>query len=311
MKTLYTFLIITFTYSTLYAQNQFDRLDSLIENYNKKYSIEILKFYRLDVVKYFGIAEDSLNYINKDEQRTDVRGIVYESALNFAGEFSLATAIASVVQNMEILNEDEAHKINSLTDKGEKAINATANVVSALSGAASIAMMISKKDFSNAAQFSINIGAVAPQLLKSLSKKVKENPKLDSALTYAHEKASRLSVHAYLSLEMRSISETLKKIKEQAIVIKDNAQNVPDDELEKLCKDYITLVESIDNFYTFDLEKLKGSITERADYTVYAETVQQQLDNLALDIEVTIDLWKERRFNYNNSLEPLKVYISE
>jgi len=310
MKKKLYFLIFILCASNIYAQSDLAKLDSLVDSYKQKYIYSSLETKGLDNFTIISLDSLSLDTKEEDNLQDDTKGIIYLSSLNFAGEFSLAKSMADVADNMKIFEEDEAYKIDELTKKGEKVLNTTANVVSILGGVASIGFMISNEDVSQGTQFSVNLAAIIPQLIKSINKKKNENKKIDEAIDYAHTKAARLSINAYLSVEMKSVSQTLESIKVKSVAIKDKAKSeLSIDELKKLSKEYISLVESIDRFYNFDLIKLKSSISDRADFQIYPEALQTQLDNLALSIAATNELWQERRFCYLRSIDVLKTYI--
>lgn len=310
MKTKLYFLILLLCVSNIYAQSDLTKLDSLVDNYKQKYIYSSIETQGLDVFTILSLDSLSLDTRGQDDLLDDTKGIIYESSLNFAGEFSLAKSMADVAGNMKIFEEDEAHKIDELTKKGEKVLNTTADVVSILGGVASVGLLISNEDVSKGTQFSVNLAAIIPQLIKSINKKKNENKKIDEAIDYAHTKAARLSINAYLSIEMKSVSQTLESIKVKSIAIKNKAKGeLNTDEVKKLSKEYISLVESIDRFYNFDLVKLKSSISDRSYFQIYPEYLQIQLDNLALSIAGTNELWQERRFNFLESIDVLKTYI--
>ncbi len=308
-KTLY-YLIFLLCSSNIYAQSDLTKLESLVDNYKQKYIYSSIEIRGLDIFSILSSDSLSIDSEDQDELNNDTKDLIYESSLNFAGEFSLAKSMSDVADNMKIFEEDEAYKIDELTKKGEKILNTTADVISILGGVASVGLLISNEDISKGTQFSVNLAAIIPQIIKSINKKKNENKKIDEAINYAHTKAARLSINAYLSIEMKSVSQTLESIRVKSVAVKDKAKgDLSADELKKLSKEFISLVESIDKFYSFDLVKLKSSISERADFQIYPETLQTQLDNLALSIAVTNELWQERRFIYLKSIEVLNTYI--
>jgi hypothetical protein len=264
--------------------------------------------------KYSGYKMDSLVLsLNDDVNRiVDTKKLIYISSLNFAGEFSLAQSMANVANNMKIFEDDEAYKIDKLTTEGEKIFNTAADVISLLGGVATVGLMVSNNKVTKNTQLAVNLSAIIPQVIKFIAKERNENKRIDKAIEYAHTKAARLSINAYLSIEIKSISKTLETLKNQSLNISDKSKgDLNKEDLVKLSKEYISLVENIDRFYNFDIMKLKNSITERAGFKIYPDLLQTQLDNLASSIESNNKLWQERRFNYLESTSLLKNYTDQ
>lgn len=300
MKQLLIILLSIIAIFPSYSQNDKEnKLDSLV-------SVLELEF------KKIIYNRESLELIFTDELRNAAKQSIKESSDLINDKFSLASSIGDLAKTMSVVDTVEAYKIVQFVDKTERRINTITKIISTVGILASSAMLLSNNE-NTELMVGFNVISIVGLLTNKSSKKNKSKiEKLNKAFKYTHNKASRLGVNAYLTLELISISKTMEGIQLKANKLGTRIRQttlMSDQEIIEASYDCISLLRAMDNFYQLNFEKLKASVSDKSNYKIFDEETKIKLANLTDKIQIAIDAFERVRYLYKRHESVLDSYI--
>lgn len=172
---------------------------------------------------------------------------------------------------------------------------------------------------------SLSISSIGSLIFRQLS----DNKKIKNSAKYVHNKATQLSIHAFLLIRIRSVSSYMIELenrnKQIIATLKgkkatigfektdDSEGSLPTPEIQGLnardnwsdiktlisiADEILRLIEQVDFLYNVELSTLQKEITIRSSYNIYTEDGRKSLENLAASAENARESWKNVRYFY-------------
>jgi hypothetical protein len=238
---------------------------------------------------------------------------------------STANLFSNVANAMKVVDSLEATKIDKATIKAERFWNASGDILGIAGALASTIVIVDDPSKSKEALVGLSISSVGRIIFKSIAKKKEKS----NSLTYIHNKATQLSIHSFLVLKIRSVSNymidlanqnrnLIVRLKGNRAVIKfptkegqaatislpelrglnviDNWKDI--ETLISTADDVLRLIYQVDNLYNVELSLLQKEVQQRSEFKVYTTDGRNSLSNLEQSIIEARDSWKNVRYFY-------------
>lgn len=253
---------------------------------------------------------------------TELHKLLGTSSRLINNTIATAKLFDSVADAMKILDEPEAVLIDNTSVKAEKLYRTSSDAIGIIGVASSIVTLTSNTNSNSNTTASIAIlgGSV---ILRYLLKVISEKKSSKNTLNYIHDKATQLSIHAFLVLRIKSVSEYLSNLQtnNKNILSQIDGYQVKNDEglvtsttpgidpskgsvelrnIDKASEELLRLFIEVDNFYNNELAALQAEVKNRSGFTIYTEKGIKSLNNLDESISAARDSWRNIRYYYSN-----------
>lgn len=251
---------------------------------------------------------------------------------------TLATAnlFSNVANTMALLDSAEAIFVDEKTIKAEKLFNSLSDVVLGLGALGGGAVYANDKDDVGGSA-ALGVTAIA---LSNVFKRIGDRKQAKNTANWVHDKATQLSIHAFLVLRVKSVSDymvelerynkrlilTLKgrdalsnslsgmnnnsapDLPREGLNVRDNWADVK--KLVDMVDEILSLIEQVDYLYNNELVALRNEIENRSTFSIYTEDGQAGLENLIVSVENARESWKNVRYFYTDIEEALTQFRS-
>lgn len=240
---------------------------------------------------------------------------------------TLATAnlFSNVANAMRVLDSTEAEMIDKKSINLEKFYNKSSSFLMLGGAILSSFYIIDDNSDSKPPIISLSISSIGSLIFRQLS----DNKKIKNSAKYVHNKATQLSIHAFLLIRIRSVSSYMIELenrnKQIIATLKgkkatigfektdDSEGSLPTPEIQGLnardnwsdiktlisiADEILRLIEQVDFLYNVELSTLQKEITIRSSYNIYTEDGRKSLENLAASAENARESWKNVRYFY-------------
>lgn len=256
--------------------------------------------------------------ISGDEAKTlkaaadeDVMKMISDADKLLADKLATATVFSDIAKNMEVLSPPEAEKIEAVTQNAERFAQG-ASILLALAGGA-----VYLHNEHSQASSGLALGAVVASALGALKSTFSSGSQTDkveagvlSAIQYASDKAQRVSVSAFLEIQLNATSTAMTALAAD-VDSTDKMLDDTDDHRAARARKFLGTLKEVDAFYDGHLLDLQSAVANRADSPIFSDSTKTALRNLAASVQNARSRWTAARAIYSRYENSALAYVAK